>query len=177
MSEIICYTVTGGRKTIWEEITKANAALSQYLTSIILNNHHPSSPWWEDAKVTEATWDTAGSQHGRSHPWQGHAERPDGQGESGLKGSSAWASTRNQNLSVYCLLYYNILTLQGAIPDHLSLEKVNLEIQLVSCIWNECLGLKPFDGFQTYLIGLPRLLQLVDCLQPPTVRGTKLKTS
>ena len=41
---------------------------------------------------------------------------------------------RNQNLSVYCLLYYNILTLQGAIPDHLSLEKVNLEIQLVSCI-------------------------------------------
>ena len=36
---------------------------------------------------------SAGSQHGRSHPWQGHAERPDGQGESGLKGSSVWAST------------------------------------------------------------------------------------
>ena len=35
----------------------------------------------------------AGSQHGRSHPWQGHVERPDGQGESGLKGSAAWAST------------------------------------------------------------------------------------
>ena len=29
----------------------------------------------------------AGSQHGRSHSWQGHAERPDGQGESGLRGS------------------------------------------------------------------------------------------
>ena len=31
----------------------------------------------------------------------------------------------NQNLSVYCLLYYTLLTLQGAIPNHLSLEKVN----------------------------------------------------
>ena len=37
--------------------------------------------------------ESAGSQHRRSHPWQGHAERPDGQGESGLKGSSVWAST------------------------------------------------------------------------------------
>ena len=41
---------------------------------------------------------------------------------------------RNQNLSVYCLLYYTLLTLQGAIPNHLSLEKVNLELQLVSYI-------------------------------------------
>ena len=32
------------------------------------------------------------------------------------------------------LLYYTLLTLQGAIPDHLSLEKINLELQLVSCI-------------------------------------------
>ena len=40
----------------------------------------------------------------------------------------------NQNLSVYCLLYYALLTLQGTISDHLSLEKVNLELQLVSCI-------------------------------------------
>ena len=32
------------------------------------------------------------------------------------------------------LLYYTLLTLQGAIPDHLSLERVNLELQLVSCI-------------------------------------------
>ena len=28
----------------------------------------------------------------------------------------------NQNLSVYCLLYYTLLTLTGAIPNHLSLE-------------------------------------------------------
>ena len=41
---------------------------------------------------------------------------------------------QNQNLSVYCLIYYTLLTLQGAIPKHLSLEKVNLELQLVSCI-------------------------------------------
>ena len=41
---------------------------------------------------------------------------------------------RNQILSVYCLLYYTLLTLQGAILDRLSLEKVNLELQLVSCI-------------------------------------------
>ena len=40
----------------------------------------------------------------------------------------------NQNLSVYCLLYYTLLTLQGTIPHQLSLEKVNLELQLVSCI-------------------------------------------
>ena len=41
---------------------------------------------------------------------------------------------RNQNLSVYCLLHYTLRTLQGALPDHLSLEKVILELQLVSCI-------------------------------------------
>ena len=42
---------------------------------------------------------------------------------------------RNQNLSAYCLLYYTLLTLQGAIPDHLSLERVNSELQLmISCI-------------------------------------------
>ena len=58
MSEIIHYTVIGGRKSIWEEIMKANTALSQYLTSVLLNNHHPSSPWWDDAKVTEAIWNT-----------------------------------------------------------------------------------------------------------------------
>ena len=144
MSEIICYTVTGGRKTIWEEITKANAALSQYLTSIILNNHHPSSPWWEDAKVTEATWDTAGSQHGRSHPWQGHAERPDRQGESGLKGSSAWASTPKTRV---CLPYCSALSTH----HHLSLEKVNSELQLISCIWKKWLGLNPSNGSLTCL--------------------------
>ena len=42
---------------------------------------------------------------------------------------------RNQNLSVYWVLYYTLLTLHRAIPNHLSLEKVNLELQLtVFCI-------------------------------------------
>ena len=36
---------------------------------------------------------------------------------------------RNQNLSGYPLLYYTLLTLPGAIPDCLSLEKVNLQLQ------------------------------------------------
>ena len=58
---------------------------------------------------------------------------------------------RNQNLSVDCLLYYTLLTLQGAIPDHLSLEKVNLELQLVSCIWKEYLSSNPSDGSLTCL--------------------------
>ena len=56
----------------------------------------------------------------------------------GLMGKASQVSRdplpRNQNLSVYCLLYYTLLTLQGAIPNHLSLEKVNLELQLVSYI-------------------------------------------
>ena len=35
---------------------------------------------------------------------------------------------RNENLSVYCLLYYTLLTLQGAILNHLSLENVKIEL-------------------------------------------------
>ena len=78
----------------------------------------------------------------------------------------------NQNLSVYCLLYYNLLTLQGAIPDHLSLEKFNLELQLVSCIWKECFSSNPFDGSLTCLIGLTTHVIVYG---PPTVRGMHLK--
>ena len=57
----------------------------------------------------------------------------------------------NQNLSVYCLLYYTLLTLQGTISDHLSLEKVNLELQLVSCIWKESFRSNPSEGSLTCL--------------------------
>ena len=84
---------------------------------------------------------------------------------------------RNQILSVYCLLYYTLLTLQGVIPDYLSLEKVNLELQLVSCVWKECLSSNPSDGSLTNLTCSPRLLQLVIVYSPPTVRGMKLKKS
>ena len=68
---------------------------------------------------------------------------------------------RNQNLSVYSLLYYTLLTLQGAIPNHLSLEKVNLELQLFSCMWKECFSSNPSDGSLTCLAVSPRLLQHV----------------
>ena len=56
------------------------------------------------------------------------------------------------------LLYYTLLTLQGDIPDHLSLEKVNLELQLVSCIRKECFSSNPFDGSLTCLTGLTTLV-------------------
>ena len=111
---------------------------------------------WEECSVNQRDapkipMPAAGSQQGRSHPWQGHAERPDGHGESGLKGSSAWASTLKPKsvCLLSAVLYSSDIT--GAIPDHLSLEKVNLELQLVSCIWKECLGLKSPDGSLTCL--------------------------
>ena len=53
----------------------------------------------------------------RPHPWQGHAGKVDQE----LKGSlrSARASIPKTKI---CLLHYTLLTLTGAIPDHLSLE-------------------------------------------------------
>ena len=48
----------------------------------------------------------AGSQHGKSHPWQGHAERPDGQGESGFRGSPwVFLNIYPQNQSLPALSY------------------------------------------------------------------------
>ena len=47
----------------------------------------------------------AGSQHGRSHPWQGYVERPDGQGGSGLEGSPGTARASTPKTRV-CLSYY-----------------------------------------------------------------------
>ena len=67
----------------------------------------------------------------------------------------------NQNLSVYCLLYYTVLALQGAIHNHLSLENINLELQLVSCLWKECLSSNPSNGSLTCLTESPLLLQFV----------------
>ena len=77
---------------------------------------------------------TARSQQGRSHPWQGHAERPDGQGESGLRGSP-WIflniSLKNQSLpAVNCVMLstYSSDINRGLSPHHLFLEKDNLEL-------------------------------------------------
>ena len=81
---------------------------------------------------------------------------------------------QNQNLSVYCLLHCTLLTLQGAIPDQLSLEKVNLELQLVSCIWKECFGSNPSDGFLTCLtVGDFYNLWLFTAPQPREARSLK----
>ena len=57
--------------------------------------------------------------------------RPDKQGGSGLEGlpGPARASTPNQNLSTvyYIMSFTNSSDInRGAIPDHLSLEKINL---------------------------------------------------
>ena len=90
--------------------------------------HSPKSSWPlplpQRPKDSSIHLCLAGSQHGRSHPWQGHAERPDGQGESGLKGSSVWASTPKPK-SVWLLsaiLYSSDITT-------FSLERVNSELQ------------------------------------------------
>ena len=73
-------------------------------------------------RKTFKIWSVARSQHGRSHLWQGHAERPDGQGESGLRGSP-WVS-----LSIYPAKKQNLpALLYCAFPFFWhSLEKVNL---------------------------------------------------
>ena len=59
--------------------------------------------------------------HGKGH----EEETWLGKGKSGLEGPALDLPEhllQNQNLSVYCLLYYTLLALTGAIPDHLSLE-------------------------------------------------------
>ena len=50
---------------------------------------------------------SVGSQREESHPWQGHAERPDGQGESGLRVSpwnflSMYPPNQNLPALLYC---------------------------------------------------------------------------
>ena len=83
----------------------------------------------------------AGSQHGESHPWQRSWGRGlIGKGEIrpwGNPPGPSWASTPKPESVCLIILWLSptFLTLTGAIPDHLSLEKVNLELQLtVSCI-------------------------------------------
>ena len=70
----------------------------------------------------------------------------------------------NQNLSVYCLLYYTLLTL----PPFLWKELIQSS--------NSLLHIKTRSRFKPlwWLSNLSdQSLQLVNCLQPPTVRGTK----
>ena len=67
------------------------------------------------------------------------------------------------------------LTLTDAIPDHLSLEKVNLEFQLtVSCVYKECFSSNPSDGS---LICVTRIFTTTHVIvySSSPVRGMKLK--
>ena len=82
---------------------------------------------------------------------------------------------QNHNLSVYCMLYYTFLTLQGAIPDQLSLEKVNLELQPVSCIWKECFSSNPSDGSLTCMTASPDFYNLWLFTAPQTREAWSLK--
>ena len=147
-------------RILWHSIQK----LATELHLVVLRNKKGEMPW-------ASTGD----------PTHEKVMRRDlmGQGESGLKWFSAWAFTPpKKNLSVYCLIYYTLLTLQGAIPNHLSLEKVNLELKLFSCIWKECLSSNPSDGSLMCLTGSPGLLQLVNCVHPTNpARGMQLKAS
>ena len=72
------------------------------------SQHGRSHPWQGRTKVTWQAWLQDSDSLGWFHPWQSHVERHDEQGGSGLEGlpEPARASTPNQNLSVYCLLCY-----------------------------------------------------------------------
>ena len=81
----------------------------------------------------------------------------------------SWASIppQNRNCLPYFTLLFTLLSFTGAVPHHLSLEKVNLELHLVSCIWKGCFSSNPSDGSLTCLTVSPGFLQLVNCLQLP----------
>ena len=67
-----------------------------------------------------------------------------------------------------CLPYCTVLSTH----HHLSLENVNLELQLVSCIWKECFSSNPFDGSLTCLT-VGDFYKRVNCLQPPNRKRHK----
>ena len=69
-----------------------------------------------------------------------------------------------------CLPYCTVLSTH----HHLSLENVNLEVQLVSCIWKECFSSNPFDGSLTCLTA-GDFYKLVNCLRPQLWEARSLK--
>ena len=82
----------------------------------------------------------ARSQHGESHPWQRSWGRGlTGKGEIRPRGNPrglSWASTPKLESVRFIKLYLSptLLTLTGAIPHHLSLKRVNLELQIISLL-------------------------------------------
>ena len=73
-----------------------------------------------------------------------------GQGESGLEGSSAWASTPKPKsvCLLSAILYSSDIT--GGYPRP-PFSGNSLELPLVSCIWKECFSSNPSDGSLTCL--------------------------
>ena len=76
------------------------------------------------------------SAHGKGHEEGGSAYAKAGLSLRGPSGNSRASTPQTRVCLLYCFMpSLTLLTLTGAIPDHLSLEKVNLELQLtVSCI-------------------------------------------
>ena len=69
---------------------------------------------------------SAGSQREESHPRQGHAERPDGQGESGLRGSpwvflNIYPPPQTRVCLPYCTVFSTLLTLWKKLTQGFSL--------------------------------------------------------
>ena len=85
-------------------------------------------PWRLDFPETTRA---AGSQHGRSHPWQRSWRRGfTGKGESKTKGTPGPAQASTPKPKFACpAIFHKFLCYQwGAIPDHLFLKKINLEL-------------------------------------------------
>ena len=61
----------------------------------------------------------------------------------------------------YCTVLSTLLTLTGAFPHVLPVEKVKFELQPVFCMWKECFSSNPSEGSLTWLTGSPALIQLV----------------
>ena len=91
------------------------------------------------------------------------------------QGSLEHLSPQNRNCLPYFTLLFTLLSLTGAVPHHVSLEKVNLD-----SIWSHAYERMIPHKSLCWLSNLPnswRLLQLVIVDIYPTVRGMRLKES
>ena len=108
----------------------------------------------------------AGSQHERSHPWQGHVEETWWVRRIRTRGAR-WTCSSIYPKTRICLSYYFMPFINSSdINRGLSLTTLfSGENQLraldnVSWIWKECFKSNPTDGFLACLTGLSRILQL-----------------
>ena len=121
---------------------------------------------------------SAGSQHGRSHPWQGHVEET---------WQARWIRTQGTPwmcLSIYpktriCLTIFclspTLLTLTGGYPRPPFSGKSQLRALVnVSWEWKEYFYFNPTVGILACLTGLSILLQLTHMIvhNSPTMKGT-----